>query len=117
MARKAGFRIIRWDADKLISRLDRAVADGIDMTTAAAVTHAQTLAPRDTGFMATTIESRPAQRKGGRMTGQWGNWTALYTLWQEIGARGRSGRYFLRRAADAQYPLLVKRIREAVKWR
>lgn len=111
----AGFRL-DWKGNNIKGRKDQAVKDGIDMTTAAAVTVAQSLAPRDTGFMANTIEFQNAKKEGNRIVGRWGNWTALYTLWQEIGSRGRPGRYFLRRAADREYPNLFQRIRAAARW-
>lgn len=111
----AGFKL-DWKGNGVKSRKDQAAKDGIDMITAAAVTEAQRLAPRRTGFMANTIESQKARVMSGRITGRWGNWTADYTLAQEVGARGRPGRYFLRRAADAEYPKLRERIRSAARW-
>lgn len=61
------------------------------------VTRAQLNAPRDTGFMANTITILHRARPGAMFVA-WGNITALYTLWQEIGARGKPGKYFLRQS-------------------
>jgi hypothetical protein len=109
------FKITSWHGDRIASDTRKATQQGIDETTQAAVLMAQEMAPRDTGFMASTIEAQPAVVESGRVVGRWGNWTALYTLWQEIGARGRTGRYFLRRAADAEYPNLAARIKSRMR--
>lgn len=104
------FRITRWYGPAIVTKTQAAAREGIDETTASAVLMAQDIAPHDTGFMASTIEAEPAIEEGGKLVGRWGNWTALYTLWQEIGSQGRAGRYFLRRSADAEYPKLASRI-------
>lgn len=102
---------VTWKGDALVKRLQSAAREAIDETTAACVLAAADLAPRDTGHMANTLTFEPAVEQRGRWVGQWGNWVALYTLWVEVGARGRAGRYFLRRAADQEYPKLAGRIK------
>lgn len=108
-------RLTSWRGRNLTARMRRAEARGIDQTTAAAVLRAQEMAPRDTGFMASTLEWWPAEVVGKAVVGLWGNTTALYTLWVEIGARGRPGTYFMRRASDQEYPNLGGRV--AAAWR
>lgn len=108
-------RLVAWNGRAIAARARRAAAIGIDQTTAAATLRASERAPRDTGFMANTMEWWPARMLNGRMTGMWGNVRADYTLWVEIGAQGRPGRYFMRMAADEQYPLLQGRVAAAYK--
>lgn len=100
-----------WRGDALKARMRQAAADGIDETTAACVLLAQERAPRDTGFMANTIESEPAAPEGSAIIGRFGNWTADYSLWVEVGTRRMAARPFLRPAADAEFPNLPDRIR------
>lgn len=104
------FRITHWNGPAIARQMREAQRHGIDETLQTAVLQAADIAPYDTGFMASTIEAQPAVEEGNRIVGRWGNWAALYTLWQEIGSRGRPGRYFLRRTADAEYPRLGNRI-------
>lgn len=105
-----------WRGPQVAERVRQAAKDGVDQTMAAAVTVAQDRAPRDTGFMANTIETvQSAREEGDRIRGRWGNVTADYTIFQEVGARGRPGRYFLRGGADAEYPKLAGRIRAALR--
>lgn len=107
----AGYKL-DWKGDSVLARISSAAQKGIDETMAECVLAAQITAPRDTGVMATNIRiiSR-AKKVRTRLAGHWGNDTQSYTLWQEIGSRGRAGRYFLRRAKDVEYPKLVTRIR------
>lgn len=102
-----------WRGAVVASEVDAAASAALRETAAACVMLAQVYAPRDTGFMANTVTVDWQVRRRGRSTLSilWGNWTADYTLWVEIGARGREGRYFLRRAADAEYPKLARRIK------
>lgn len=106
-------RLVSWHGPDVAARTRRSAAIGIDQTTAAATLRASERAPRDTGFMAGTMEWWPAAVIKGVVTGLWGNVRADYTLWQEIGSQGRPGRYFMRMAADEQYPLLKGRIAAA----
>lgn len=107
----AGSRLT-WNGQDIAAKAKKAAEMGIDETMAEAVVHAQIAAPRDTGAMANGIKIIERARTDGNVShGFWGNVTQDYTLWQEIGSRGRAGRYFLRRAADAEYPKLAARIR------
>lgn len=87
-----------------------AIASALTETATEAVTIAQANAPRDTGFMANTIEVVDRAQPG-KLSVTWGNITADYTLWQEIGSQGRAGRYFLRGAAERAYPGLLSKLR------
>lgn len=98
-----------WRGEAVKGALRGAVAGALNDTAADAVQVAQNLAPRDTGFMANTIEV-VAKAQPDRLEVTWGNITAEYTIWQEIGSRGRPGRYFLKGAADQAYPGLFKRL-------
>lgn len=100
---------LKWNGPAIAKAQLAKVAKALNDTAADAVTAAQILAPRDTGFMANTIELvQPATAS--QLRAIWGNVTADYTLWVEIGARGRAGRYFLRGGAERAYPGLKKRL-------
>lgn len=107
--------MLHWRGKQVNKRVETAARTGLNLTGVACVFIAQQVAPRDTGFMANTIEFEPAKQEGNELVVYWGNWTANYTLWQEIGSNGRPGRYFLRQARDAEYPKLAGRIRRAYK--
>jgi hypothetical protein len=111
----AGSRV-HWLGDKVRDGIAAAARKGIDETMAECVTQAQTVAPRRTGAMASNIKivSR-AKAMGKRTSGFWGNDTQDYTIWVEVGSRGRPGRYFLRGAADLHYKNLPARIRAWAK--
>lgn len=91
--------ITSWQEVAVKGKAMSAVADALNKAALDGVVYAQMIAPRDTGFMANTIEVLK------RATAQdcsveWGNITAPYTLWQEIGSQGRPGRYFLRASVE-----------------
>ncbi len=94
-------KLSKWNGGKILGEARTSAARALNATAADAVAIAQAAAPRDTGFMANTIEIvEPATAKGFlRVT--WGNVTAPYTIWQEIGSQGRPGRYFLRKGTEA----------------
>jgi len=101
---------LTWKGDTVKARTRDQVADALNKTAALAVQIAQQKAPRRTGFMANTIQVVD-EAKPNQLEVTWGNVTANYTLWQEIGSRGRVGKYFLRNAADQAYPKLKGFIR------
>lgn len=92
-------RITVWRAEAVIKGTREEMSRRLNKAGAVGVTAAQAIAPRDTGFMANTMEvvhrATPAE-----LFVTYGNITADYTLWQEIGSQGRPGRYFLRRSLD-----------------
>ena len=98
-----------WRGKAVLIEAKKKVARALNDTGADAVTAAQVLAPRLTGFMANTIEIVKYATEN-ELRCVWGNVTADYTLWQEIGSQGRAGRYFLRGGAERAYPGLKKRL-------
>lgn len=104
---------LTWHGPAVAGRLRSKVAGALNATAQDAVAVAQSVAPRDTGFMANTIEVVD-EANSGKLEVTWGNITADYTLWQEIGARGRSGRFFLKQGADRAYPGLERRLKDAI---
>jgi len=102
---------LTWRGDDVVADVERATRLALTETAAACVAVAQVNAPVDTGFMKNTLEHGEVREVAvGTYSIQWGNSTADYTLWQEIGSNGRPGRYFLRGAADAEYPKLAGRL-------
>lgn len=100
-------KITEWNAGKVLAKNRQEMASRLNEAGAVGVSYAQMKAPRDTGFMANTIEVvERASEKDLRV--RWGNVTALYTLWQEIGSQGRPGRYFLRQSLDYAGKQLMK---------
>lgn len=96
-----------WAPEKIKAKSREEFADWLNRAGAVGVTVAMARAPRDTGFMANTMEVVH------RATAQalfvaWGNITADYTIWQEIGSQGRPGRYFLRQSLQQAMQSLAK---------
>lgn len=104
---------LEWRGDAIVKAVEEASRRALDETTQACVLQVQNWAgtPHDTGFMKQTFATIAARNTGTRWVAWWGNWIADYTIWQEIGARGRPGRYFIRRAKDIEYPKLPQRVR------
>lgn len=100
-----------WKGKQVTANVEKAVGAGLRETGAELVLLAALFAPRDTGFMANTMMATDVKKDARGYYLQWGNWTAAYTIWQEIGSNGRPGRFFLRRSADIAYPKLAGRIR------
>lgn len=98
-----------WNGNAVKQKVRAKIAEGLNEAAADGVTLAQEAAPRDTGFMANTIEqidrATPAV-----LSASWGNMTATYTLWQEIGSQGRPGRYFLRNSLMKVQSGLMRRL-------
>lgn len=97
-----------WNPSGVIKGTRQEAAKRLNEAAAIGVTVAMARAPRDTGFMASTIEITKRATAEGRLSVAFGNITALYTLWQEIGSQGRPGRYFLRAGLDAAGKQLMK---------
>ncbi len=97
----------KWTPEAVTKMAGTEMATRLNAAAAIGVTVAQARAPRDTGFMANTIEvikrASPAE-----LAVEYGNITALYTLWQEIGARGKPGKYFLRQSLEQATKHLAK---------
>lgn len=105
----ATVRWTSWNGDAVAARVRQEVAAALNETAADGVTIVQAIAPRDTGFMANTMEQLDhATPQSLRVS--WGNITAAYTIWQEIGSQGRPGRYFLRRSLQEASKRLEARL-------
>ena len=102
-------RRVTWHGDKFLRRIEKAQREAIDETTGAAVLVAQAdLYPGHgliTGILQGSIHAEQAQRRGSRIVGRWGSFDVVY-------AGPIERRYgYLRKAADAEYPKLAKRIK------
>lgn len=109
------FVLKTWRAPQIVKATKAASLAGATETVAAATLRAQTLAPRDTGFMANTIQFQPATPVPTGVTAHFGNWTANYTLWNEIGTSRMPARPFLRPAADVEFPKVTERIKQHMR--
>lgn len=106
--------VLNWLGPMVAGKVHSAVERGLTATAAQCVAAAMQNAPVDTGALRSDITFQPAQTDAsGQHSIQWGNFVINYALWQEIGSQGRTGRYYLRRAADSQYPHLKGNIRKA----
>ena len=106
----SGFRV-NWRGGRIPRRVAVASRRGIDATMAACVPLAKRETPVITGTAQGSIQTRPAVIQRTRVVGRWGSFDVNYFIWLEIGARGRTGHFMLRRAADREYPGLARRIR------
>lgn len=104
----ATVKLVNWAPDKIKAKSREEFARWLNEAGAIGVTRAQVLAPRDTGFMASTIEV-VHRATAARLSVVWGNITADYTIWQEIGSQGRPGRYFLRQSLEYASQQLLKK--------
>lgn len=114
MQTKATLIIKNWYADRVRRSLAQELADEINRTADMAVEEAQQRAPVDTGFMRDTMRViRYATPDN--LTAEWGNDTATYTIWVEIGSQGRPGRYFMRQSQQVATSGLTGRVRGILK--
>lgn len=102
---------LTWHGDAIIRRMDDAVRDATDETTAACVVFARPLARRKTGLLQGGIQNRPAQNIGGGWVGQFGVYGVDYWLFQDRGTRYIEGTFFLERAVAVEFPQLPDRVR------
>lgn len=71
--------------------------------------------PVVTGTLQGSIAMKSPKVTDKQVVGKWGSFDVNYAFVQEVGAKGRSGRRFLRDAADKEYPKLGKRIASELK--
>lgn len=64
----------------------------------------------DTGFMLNTTEAKRAIRRGSRLEASFGNYTADYAIWHEIGTTRMRARPWLRPALERVAPSIPGRI-------
>ena len=109
----SNFRLT-WRAEVIQRRVREASRKGIDITMALCVVLAKKHPPLPfvSGTAQGSIQMRPAEIQRDRVVGRWGSFDVDYFIWLEIGARGRPGGFYLRGAADREYPQLVDRIRK-----
>ena len=105
---------LKWKGDKVLSKVQRATLDGINVTMGQAVK----LAKRNhkwvnrTGTLEGSIAiATYARRHGKGARGLWGSKDVVYALIQELGGRGIKARPYLVPAAKAKYPFLGAHIR------
>jgi hypothetical protein len=99
MAKAPGVTISfgRWNWNAAEKMAKENTSKRLNIAGQAGTVFAQQYAPRRTGFLASTIELvKEANVNDVRVV--WGNVTANYALYQEIGARGQPGKYYLRRS-------------------
>lgn len=95
------------------AQLDRAALQAVDDTTAAAAIYAKQNHPgwkNVTGLAEGSIRMEPATIQGDHVVGYFGSFDVNYFIWLEIGANGHAGDFTLRRAADAEFPSLGRRL-------
>ena len=109
-----GFRM-DWRGDRFSDRAYNASRTAIDQTTQSCVPLAKAETPVITGTAQGSIRTEDARifRRQHIVEGRWGSFDVNYFIWLEIGGRGRTGIFMLRRAADREYPRLRDRIRIA----
>lgn len=64
----------------------------------------------DTGHMLNTTEFKPATRRGARVEASFGNYSADYAIWHEIGTTRMRARPWLRPALEIVAPSIPRRI-------
>ena len=114
---------VKWNGDKVLSRMTRAEVKGINVTMGAAAEHAK----NNHKWKSVTFEleasigiSTFARVRIRGVSGIWGSSDIAYALIHELGSAASSGqnikaRPYLRPAADAQYPALASNIRKAYR--
>ena len=105
---------VNWQGDQLKRNVAQAAKFAIDQTTGACVRHAVPNTPvskgHTRGALRRSIRAEPAVIRGNMVTATWGSFQILYAIFQEAGTRYIRAKYFLRGAADAEYPNLEDRI-------
>lgn len=114
---------VKWEGDKVASKVERAQIEGINATMAAAAIHARRNHPwrNVTGILERSIGiAEHAKYRTSGAVGLWGSQDVRYALIHELGGQAGPGRRvtiparpYLRPAADAQYPGLARRIKKA----
>jgi hypothetical protein len=103
-----------WRGKQVKAHMHEAARLAIDETTASCVGPAKDRVHVKTRILQGSIQFRPAEQKGNRITGLWGSFDVNYAFWQEVLPEPR-GRAYLRPAADQEYPKLWERIKAHLK--
>jgi hypothetical protein len=85
-----------------LSRQRQAISQALNEVNTNAAFQAIVKAPRDTGFLAGTIEAWPSTPA--TLSASFGNKTAAYALWVEIGTSRMRAQPYLSPAAFEEYP-------------
>ena len=105
---------IKWEGDKVFGIAMNAVERAIDETTHETAIRMQADAPVDRGDLRDGIKNEPAERKGDVIEGQVGVEAEIYYA-TAVEANHPSKAGFMRRAADQEFPKVLKRLKDAVK--
>lgn len=103
-----------WRGNEVLKSAQQAAANELNAAASDGVTVVQRISPRDTGFMANTMEQIDEATVDNK-TASWGNVTAEYTFWVEIGARGRPGRHMLMQSLQEISQQFPKRLQGKLK--
>lgn len=105
-----------WEGDDLAKRVLEATRHGVDATTAACAQHAKSNHEWQnvSGIAEGSIRIEPAEVAGSVVRGQWGSFDVNYFIFLELGTSVMNARPSLQPAAEAEYPKLPERIREAL---
>jgi len=106
-----------WNGEELKKRKDRAVEWAMKTIMADCVRDAKVNPPMPvkTATLQGSIQMRAPEKKDGVWFGLWGSWNVLYAVFQELGTIFMRGKFFLRGAADKNYPRLAAKIKEGFK--
>lgn len=108
-----GFHI-KSNIPQFTSSVREQVQNALGETVVTAATKAMVLAPKDTGFLANTIQAQTPVQEGEMIVARFGNWTASYALWVEIGTSRMAAQPYLTPAAMEEFPKMAQRLRKMV---
>ncbi len=114
MSKKRISATLDWEGDDLKAKMESASKQGLIKTGASATAQAMSNAPVDTGHLRADIAMRDPHQEGSSWVLLWGNFIVNYALYVEAGTYRMPGRYYLRRAADAEYPNLAANIKASL---
>lgn len=108
---------VDWEGDKLVEKVTKASAYGVDKTLALCVGSAKRKHEftNRTGVLEGSIQSEAAKVTGSRVVGRWGSFQTKYAIYIEAGTSRMPARPFLRPAADEHYRDLATYIREGME--
>lgn len=134
---------LHWNGEKITRNVREAIHWGIDNVMADCVTTAKSLVRVKTSILQGSIQMRPAEDFGERITGYWGSFAVVYAIFIEMGTgphvilpRHKKALYwpgadhpvrmvyhpgnkaypYLLPAANAHYPSLALRVQAQLAW-
>jgi HK97 gp10 family phage protein len=107
---------VTWNGEELKKKKDKAVEWAMKVIMADCVRDAKVQPPMPvkTATLQGSIQMRNPEKIDGKWVGLWGSWNVLYAVFQEIGTIFMKGKFFLRRAADKNYPRFAGKIKEGM---